>query len=81
MKIFVALSDSFLASHTSEDNVSYDRIISLENKKRYNKVADQYEAEIIAARLADAALALPSIEKQADQTERPQEVSYYYKLY
>ncbi|XP_046963920.1 splicing factor ESS-2 homolog [Vanessa cardui] len=66
--------DSFLAMHTSEDNASYDRVIALEDKKRASKFASQMEAEVTSAALADAALALPSIEQQADQTERPQEL-------
>lgn len=67
-------TDSYLASHTSEDNASYDRVISLENKKRATKLATQLQAEVTSSALADAALALPSIEQQADQTERPHEV-------
>ncbi|XP_072934533.1 splicing factor ESS-2 homolog [Epargyreus clarus] len=66
--------DSFLATHTSEDNASYDKLIALEDKKRAGKLASQFEAEITSNALADAALALPSIEQQADQRERPQEV-------
>ncbi|XP_049879232.1 splicing factor ESS-2 homolog isoform X2 [Pectinophora gossypiella] len=66
--------DSFLASHTSEDNASYDRIIALEDKKRATKLAAQFEAERSSAALADAALVLPSIEQQADQTNRPEEL-------
>ncbi|CAH0696843.1 unnamed protein product [Spodoptera exigua] len=66
--------DSYLASHTSEDNASYDRVISLENKKRATKLATQLQAEVTSSALADAALALPSIEQQADQTERPHEL-------
>ncbi|XP_028036536.1 splicing factor ESS-2 homolog [Bombyx mandarina] len=66
--------DSFLAKHTSEDNESYNRVISLEQKKRANKIASQLQAEITSATLADEALALPSIEQQADQTERPHEL-------
>ncbi|KPJ05244.1 PREDICTED: protein DGCR14 homolog [Papilio xuthus] len=66
--------DSFLAKHTSEDNASYDRVIALEDKKRATKLASQFEAEVKSAALADAALALPSIEEQADQTERPHEL-------
>ncbi|KAH9634876.1 hypothetical protein HF086_004566 [Spodoptera exigua] len=65
---------SYLASHTSEDNASYDRVISLENKKRATKLATQLQAEVTSSALADAALALPSIEQQADQTERPHEL-------
>ncbi|KPJ14813.1 Protein DGCR14-like [Papilio machaon] len=67
-------SNSFLAKHTSEDNASYDRVIALEDKKRATKLASQFEAEVKSAALADAALALPSIEEQADQTERPHEL-------
>ncbi|CAH2093730.1 unnamed protein product [Euphydryas editha] len=66
--------DSFLANHTSEDNASYDRVIALEDKKRASKLASQMESEVTSAALADAALALPSIEQQADQSERPQEL-------
>ncbi|XP_045454089.1 splicing factor ESS-2 homolog [Melitaea cinxia] len=66
--------DSFLANHTSEDNASYDRVIALEDKKRASKLASQMEAEMTSAALADAALVLPSIEQQADQTKRPQEL-------
>ncbi|CAH0595409.1 unnamed protein product [Chrysodeixis includens] len=66
--------DSYLASHTSEDNASYDRVIALENKKRANKLATQLQAEVTSKAIADAALALPSIEQQADQTERPHEL-------
>ncbi|XP_068623670.1 splicing factor ESS-2 homolog isoform X2 [Battus philenor] len=66
--------DSFLAKHTSEDNASYERVISLEDKKRATKLASQFEAEISSSQLADAALALPSIEDQADQRDRPHEL-------
>ncbi|KAL0818208.1 hypothetical protein ABMA28_008713 [Loxostege sticticalis] len=66
--------DSFLSSHTSEDNASYDRVIALEDKKRAAKLAVQLNAEVSSAALADKALALPSIEEQADQTERPHEL-------
>nr|XP_013189552.1 unnamed protein product [Amyelois transitella] len=65
--------DSFLANHTSEDNASYDRVIALENKKRATKLASQFESEVKSIALADAALALPSIEQQADQTDRQTE--------
>ncbi|XP_034827546.1 splicing factor ESS-2 homolog [Maniola hyperantus] len=65
--------DSYLASHTSEDNASYDRVIALEDKKRATKLVSQLQSEISSAALADSALALPSIEQQADQTERPEE--------
>ncbi|CAH2266211.1 jg17799 [Pararge aegeria aegeria] len=66
--------DSYLATHTSEDNASYDRVIALENKKRAAKLASQLQSEVTSAALADSALALPSIEQQADQTERPEEL-------
>ncbi|XP_075983453.1 ess-2 splicing factor homolog [Anticarsia gemmatalis] len=66
--------DSFLSTHTSEDNASYDRVIALEDKKRAAKLATQMQAEITSAALADSALALPSIEQQADQTDRPHEL-------
>ncbi|CAB3246396.1 unnamed protein product [Arctia plantaginis] len=66
--------DSFLSTHTSEDNASYDRVIALEDKKRFSKLATQFQAEVTSAALADTALALPSIEQQADQTERPHEL-------
>ncbi|XP_041971655.1 splicing factor ESS-2 homolog [Aricia agestis] len=66
--------DSFLAKHTSEDNASYDRVISLENKKRAAKLSSQFEAEVTSAALVDSALAVPSIEEQADQTKRPEEI-------
>ncbi|CAG5044404.1 unnamed protein product [Parnassius apollo] len=66
--------DSFLAKHTSEDNASYERVIALEDKKRATKLASQLEAEISAAARADSALALPSIEEQADQRDRPHEL-------
>lgn len=67
-------SDSFLANHTSEDNASYDRVIALENKKRATKLASQLQSEVTSLTLAESALALPSIEDQADQTKRPEEV-------
>lgn len=66
--------DSFLSKHTSEDNASYDRVIALEDRRRCAKLTDQFEAEITAGALADAALRLPSIEEQADQTDRPKEL-------
>ncbi|XP_037292594.1 splicing factor ESS-2 homolog [Manduca sexta] len=66
--------DSFLASHTSEDNASYNRVIALEDKKRATKLAPQLQAEVTSAALVSAAQALPSIEQQADQTERPHEL-------
>lgn len=69
--------DSFLETHTSEDNASYDRVITLENRKKANKLEAQFQAEVSSAALADAALTLPSIEQQADQTERPQEVDMW----
>ncbi|KAG7303440.1 hypothetical protein JYU34_011958 [Plutella xylostella] len=67
--------DSFLASHTSEDNASYDRVIALEDKKRYGKLAPAFEAEVTSRALVAAAAALPSIEEQADQTNRPDELA------
>ncbi|KAI5634069.1 nuclear protein es2 domain-containing protein [Phthorimaea operculella] len=67
--------DSYLAAHTSEDNASYDRIIALEDKKRATKLASQFEAEKSSLALCEASLALPSIEDQADQTKRPEEVN------
>ncbi|XP_063833335.1 splicing factor ESS-2 homolog [Ostrinia nubilalis] len=66
--------DSYLSTHTSEDNASYDKVIALEDKKRATKLAVQLNAEVSSAELADKALALPSIEEQADQTERPHEL-------
>ncbi|XP_047999101.1 splicing factor ESS-2 homolog [Leguminivora glycinivorella] len=66
--------DSFLASHTSEDNASYDRVIALEQKKKAAKIGPALEAEVESREKADAALALPSVEQQADQTERPLEL-------
>lgn len=69
--------DSFLASHTSEDNNSYDRVIALENKKKVTKLLSQFEAEVSSKALADSALTLPSIEQQADQMERPHEACYF----
>ncbi|XP_028172966.1 splicing factor ESS-2 homolog [Ostrinia furnacalis] len=66
--------DSYLSTHTSEDNASYDKVIALEDKKRASKLAVQLNAEVSSAELADKALALPSIEEQADQTERPHEL-------
>ncbi|CAG9559028.1 unnamed protein product [Danaus chrysippus] len=66
--------DSFLAQHTSEDNASYDRVIALENKKKATKIASQLQSEVTAAIQADKALALPSLEQQANQEERPHEL-------
>ncbi|KAJ8713030.1 hypothetical protein PYW08_008334 [Mythimna loreyi] len=66
--------DSYLSTHTSEDNASYDRVIALENKKRAAKLATQLQSEVTSKAIADAALVLPSIEQQADQTERPHEL-------
>ncbi|CAH0713847.1 unnamed protein product, partial [Brenthis ino] len=66
--------DSFLSHHTSEDNASYDRVIALENKKRATKLASQLQSEVTSLTLAESALALPSIEDQADQTKRPEEL-------
>ncbi|GBP70073.1 Splicing factor ESS-2 homolog [Eumeta japonica] len=66
--------DSFLAYYTSEDNASYDKVIALEEKKRSSKLALQFEAEEKSDALVNTALALPSIEQQADQTERPIEL-------
>lgn len=66
--------DSFLAAHTSEDNASYDRVIAMENKKQFSKVVSQFEAETSSIEKVKAALALPSIEVQADQTKRPDEL-------
>lgn len=72
------ITDSYLSTHTSEDNASYDRVIALEDKKRAAKLATQLHAEVTSAALADAALALPSIEQQADQTQRPHEVIIFF---
>lgn len=74
VKYVLYILDSFLAKHTSEDNASYEKVIALENKKRAAKLASQFEAEVKSAICSDAALALPSIEEQADQRERPHEV-------
>lgn len=70
----IILTDSFLSTHTSEDNASYDRVIALEDKKRSAKLVSQFQSEVTSALQADAALALPSIEQQADQMERSEEV-------
>ncbi|CAG9104721.1 unnamed protein product [Plutella xylostella] len=74
-KHYIHIPDSFLASHTSEDNASYDRVIALEDKKRYGKLAPAFEAEVTSRALVAAAAALPSIEEQADQTNRPDELA------
>ncbi|XP_063368641.1 splicing factor ESS-2 homolog [Cydia amplana] len=66
--------DSFLAAHTSEDNASYDRVIALEQKKKAAKLGPALAAEAESRDKADSALALPSVEQQADQTERPLEL-------
>ncbi|CAG9791375.1 unnamed protein product [Diatraea saccharalis] len=66
--------DSFLSSHTSEDNASYDRVIALEDKKRATKLASQLQSEVTSLALVEAAKVLPSIEQQADQTKRPHEL-------
>ncbi|CAH0402804.1 unnamed protein product [Chilo suppressalis] len=66
--------DSFLSNHTSEDNASYERVIALEDKKRATKLASQLQSEMTSLALVEAAIELPSIEQQADQTQRPQEL-------
>ncbi|XP_063541352.1 splicing factor ESS-2 homolog [Cydia strobilella] len=66
--------DSFLAAHTSEDNASYDRVIALDQKKKAAKLGSALAAEAESRDKADSALALPSVEQQADQTERPLEL-------
>ncbi|RVE42219.1 hypothetical protein evm_013119, partial [Chilo suppressalis] len=69
--------DSFLSNHTSEDNASYERVIALEDKKRATKLASQLQSEMTSLALVEAAIELPSIEQQADQTQRPQELFDY----
>ncbi|KAL4711871.1 hypothetical protein ACJJTC_006040 [Scirpophaga incertulas] len=66
--------DSFLSTHTSEDNASYCRVIALEEKKRTAKLDSQYQAEVNSLALAEAASRLPLIEEQADHTMRPIEL-------
>lgn len=56
--------DSFLSSHTSEDNCSFEELIDTADKKLRQKFAVFYEAEEQTALAIAQSLDLPKIEDQ-----------------
>lgn len=67
--------DSFLATHTSEDNCSFQDLIETADKKLRQKFSVLFEAEQQTALAIAQSLNLPSIEDQFQETEGPKRVS------
>ncbi|XP_059486234.1 splicing factor ESS-2 homolog [Neocloeon triangulifer] len=63
--------DQFLNMHTSEDNESFNDILSNAEEKRRQKYSWLYGAEAKHANEREMQLALPSIEDQAKGIEKP----------
>nr|CAG4638517.1 EOG090X07SU [Cyclestheria hislopi] len=76
--------DEFLFKHTSEDNESFEEIMDEAKRKHRAKYAWLYDSETKSIADHEAQLALPSIEKQAIEHNRPAQVetwSYTTKNY
>ncbi|XP_052901720.1 splicing factor ESS-2 homolog isoform X2 [Anopheles moucheti] len=69
--------DSFLQSYTSEDNDSFQEIIETADRKLRQRFAVLYEAEGTSAIEMGQCLALPSIEQQFNQQERPKQLDMW----
>ncbi|XP_053661259.1 splicing factor ESS-2 homolog [Anopheles marshallii] len=69
--------DSFLQSYTSEDNDSFQEIIETADRKLRQRFAVLYQAEGTSAIEMGQCLALPSIEQQFNQQERPKQLDMW----
>ena len=69
--------DSFFDKYTSEDNQSFEEIIDAADLKLKQKFAILYEAENQQEKLLSASLELPSITKQFQAIERPNNVDLW----
>ncbi|XP_055639118.1 splicing factor ESS-2 homolog [Toxorhynchites rutilus septentrionalis] len=69
--------DSFLQNFTSEDNDSFQEIIEAADKKLRQKFSVLYEAEKTTMDSMSRSLALPSIESQFDNKEKPKQLDMW----
>ncbi|XP_062554782.1 splicing factor ESS-2 homolog [Armigeres subalbatus] len=69
--------DSFLFNYTSEDNDSFQEIMEAADKKLRQKFAILYEAEGTSRLNLGKQLALPSIENQFDERDKPKELDMW----
>uniref|UniRef100_A0A340TBC5 DGCR14 n=1 Tax=Anopheles minimus TaxID=112268 RepID=A0A340TBC5_9DIPT len=69
--------DSFLQSYTSEDNDSFQEIIETADRRLRQRFAVLYQAEGTSAIEMSRCLALPSIEQQFNQQERPKQLDMW----
>lgn len=69
--------DSFLATHTSEDNCSFQELIESADKKLRQKFAVLFEAEQQTALAIAHSLSLPAIEDQYKEVSGPKKVKFY----
>lgn len=67
--------DSFLATHTSEDNCSFQELIDSADKKLRQKFAVLFEAERETSLAIAQSLDLPKIEDQYKEITGPKRVS------
>lgn len=70
--------DSFLATHTSEDNCSFQQLIETADKKLRQKFSVLYDAEQHTALAIAESLHLPSIENQFKAICGPKKVSEFH---
>lgn len=70
--------DSFLATHTSEDNCSFEELIDTADKKLRQKFAVLYEAEEQTALAIAESLNIPKIEDQFREFIGPKKVISFY---
>lgn len=68
--------DSFLSTHTSEDNCSFQELIETADKKLRQKFAVLYDAEQQTALAIAHSLDLPKIEDQFKEVSGPKKVSF-----
>lgn len=68
--------DSFLASHTSEDNCSFHELIESADQKLRQKFSVLFEAEQQTALAIANSLSLPAIEDQFKEVLGPKKVSF-----
>lgn len=69
--------DSFLATHTSEDNCSFQELIESADKKLRQKFSVLFNAEHETALAIAHSLSLPSIEDQFKEITGPKKVCFY----
>lgn len=69
--------DSFLATHTSEDNCSFQELIESADKKLRQKFSVLFEAEQQTALAVAESLSLPKIEDQYKEITGPKKVQNY----